>query len=1169
MKRGASVFVIAAISLFAVSKAFAEDPVHFADANLKAAVEAALGVSDPTPNDMLALTYLNASNLGIADLTGLEHAVNLTGLEASNNQIDDISVLSGLTNLTALVLSHNQISDILPIASLTGLTRVCLTGNQIPDISPLSGLSSLTWIELAYNQITDITAVSGMTGLTGLYLYSNGINDVSALSGMTNLTDLDLSSNQISSISPLAGLTNLTSLELRDNQIADICALSGLTRLTILGLSSNQISDLSALSGLTNLIRLVLDENQIADISPLSGLRLLNTLALSSNQIADIGALAELSQMRELHLFDNRIGDISAISGLPGLAELGLGGNQVVDISALSDFHNLTFLNLVRNPLNANACAVHIPCIRANNPGVALYYDPCIEQRSLTVSSTSGGDVTTPGEGIYTFDHGTTVSLAATSDAHYHFVNWTGPVANSASASTTMTVTADMAIEAVFAMDRHLLTVGSDGNGLASGSGTYDWGSVVSITATPDVHYHFVHWTADASVPVANVNSSSTSVTIHGDGMVTAQFAIDQQTLTVSSGGNGSASGSGTYNWGSTVPVTATANIHYHFAGWTGTAVAAGKVADPASASTTITADADYTLQANFVIDRHILTISSTAGGSVTNPGEGTFACDHGATVPITAIAESGFHFTHWSGSAVDAGKVANPNSPHTSVTVDGDSSLIANFGSRQFTLTISCPDGGSVDVVAFSNGSDFSCSGEGSWLFDEGTEVTITAIPEPCRRFVQWSGNVSSSDSTLTVVMTGDYDLQAVFDYQQQVLTISSSNGGFIAVPAEGDIVYDCGQRGCAVAVPEAGYRFVGWSGTLRDTGGIEDPRSARIEFVINANATLHADFVPVVQTIYVDGDRPQDPSPGDSSSSEPEENGSWEHPFDRIQEGIDAAKNGEAVLVLPGRYYENIDFRGKNITVSSFDPNGLGAVSRTILDGNDLGSVVTFAQGENANSVLAGFTMMRGQAIAGGGIWCFQASPIIVNCLIVGNRADVGAGASLVQSDATFVNCTVADNFSRVTGGGLFCSGRVLLTDSIVWRNLPQNLDGDPNESVRIMYSDIGTGGTTIPIARMGVVSIDPLFARIGYWAHPESKDVVADPNSPQVIWVCGDYHLMSRQGRWEPMTMTWVLDALSSPCIDRGAPAVNHRAEPAPNGNRINLGAFAGTAEASKSP
>jgi hypothetical protein len=64
-------------------------------------------------------------------------------------------------------------------------------------------------------------------------------------------------------------------------------------------------------------------------------------------------------------------------------------------------------------------------------------------------------------------------------------------------------------------------------------------------------------------------------------------------------------------------------------------------------------------------------------------------------------------------------------------------------------------------------------------------------------------------------------------------------------------------------------------------------------------------------------------------------------------------------------------------------------------------------------------------------------------------------------------------------------------------------------------------------------------------------------------------GDYHLKSQAGRWDPNSESWVRDDVTSPCIDAGNPGCPVGDEPAPNGNRRNMGAYGGTAEASKSP
>src|SRR5438552_14530025 len=69
-------------------------------------------------------------------------------------------------------------------------------------------------------------------------------------------------------------------------------------------------------------------------------------------------------------------------------------------------------------------------------------------------------------------------------------------------------------------------------------------------------------------------------------------------------------------------------------------------------------------------------------------------------------------------------------------------------------------------------------------------------------------------------------------------------------------------------------------------------------------------------------------------------------------IQQGIDAANDGDIVLVSPGTYIENIDYHGKAISVRS-----VGGAAQTIIDGNNAGPVVTFQTAEGVKSVLTGF--------------------------------------------------------------------------------------------------------------------------------------------------------------------------------------------------------------------
>ena len=200
-----------------------ETAVDIPDPNLRAAVETALGkaAGDPiNPSAMARLTYLEARNANISDLTGLEGATNLKELELGREDVGDGSWQNS---------------------------------NSVSDLSPLVGLTQLEGLNLRHNAVKDISALAGLTHLTHLSVEENRVSDVSALIRLTNLVDLWLDGNQISDISPLAELTQVTRLGIGVNNISDISALAGLTNLTFMRMGGNNISDLSPLVANTGL----------------------------------------------------------------------------------------------------------------------------------------------------------------------------------------------------------------------------------------------------------------------------------------------------------------------------------------------------------------------------------------------------------------------------------------------------------------------------------------------------------------------------------------------------------------------------------------------------------------------------------------------------------------------------------------------------------------------------------------------------------------------------------------------------------------------------------------------------------------------------------------------------------------------------------------------------
>jgi len=109
------------------------------------------------------------------------------------------------------------------------------------------------------------------------------------------------------------------------------------------------------------------------------------------------------------------------------------------------------------------------------------------------------------------------------------------------------------------------------------------------------------------------------------------------------------------------------------------------------------------------------LTISSTAGGSVTTPGEGTFTYDEGTVVDLVAEAEEGYYFVSWTG---DVGTVGNVNACETIITTNGDYEITANFAPSMVAEGIDHTVGLKTDGTVVAVGlNDFEqCSDVGRW---------------------------------------------------------------------------------------------------------------------------------------------------------------------------------------------------------------------------------------------------------------------------------------------------------------------------------------------------------------------------------------------------------------------------------------------------------------------
>jgi hypothetical protein len=223
--------------------------VNIPDANLKAALNGAIGAGRPATQDITEAEAQSVNGLlelvgPFTDLRGLEAFTNATDLTLGDdgvtpNTFTSLGPLAGLTKLGTLFISSSGAESVAPLAGLTNLTDLQLSSSPVKDLSPLSPLAPK---------------------LTGLYVTGDRISDLSLLPSLPNLSDLDLSNNRIVDPAPLLGkidTATLGSLYLTDNRITDVSALVPLGSGKIgkssyaLDLTGNRITDFTSFDSWT------------------------------------------------------------------------------------------------------------------------------------------------------------------------------------------------------------------------------------------------------------------------------------------------------------------------------------------------------------------------------------------------------------------------------------------------------------------------------------------------------------------------------------------------------------------------------------------------------------------------------------------------------------------------------------------------------------------------------------------------------------------------------------------------------------------------------------------------------------------------------------------------------------------------------------------------------
>jgi uncharacterized repeat protein (TIGR02543 family) len=410
---------------------------------------------------------------------------------------------------------------------------------------------------------------------------------------------------------------------------------------------------------------------------------------------------------------------------------------------------------------------------------------------SLSYAAGDHGSLT--GDTSQSVNHGSDGSaVTAVPATGYHFVKWSDD--STANPRTDTNVTGPISVTASFAINVYSLTYSAGDHGSLTGdtSQSVNHGSDGSaVTAVPATGYHFVKWSDDSTA------NPRTDTNVTGNISVTASFAINQYTLTYSSGLGGSLTGSTlqTVNHGADgTAVTAVPNTGYHFVNWSDSSTANPRT------DTNVTGNKSVT--ASFAINTYSLAYTSAGHGTIS--GSASQTVNYGANgSAVTAVPDAHYHFVQWSDGVSTASR--------TDTNVTANVSVSASFAIDTFTLTYTAGANGSI------TGSSPQTVGYGS----DGSAVTAT--PNSGYHFVKWSDDSTANPRTDTNV-TGPISVTASFAVNNSAPSLSLDAGNDLSVNEGSTHTYaftisdpDVGDTFTFVS----GYPTCGTGGTLVSGSG------------------------------------------------------------------------------------------------------------------------------------------------------------------------------------------------------------------------------------------------------------------------------------------------------------------------------------------------------------
>ena len=502
------------------------------------------------------------------------------------------------------------------------------------------------------------------------------------------------------------------------------------------------------------------------------------------------------------------------------------------------------------------------PTVVTAGTGTSVVAYFAIQSYSFSATAGSGGSVSCTVGGVSSscssnYPYGTQIVVTEMPSTGYAFSSWTctsGACSTTSSSPTTVTIgAAATSVVASFAIQSYQFaaTAGAGGSVTCSPScsGTYAYGTPITVTATPNTGYLFSAWICTGST-CSPASSSPTTVALGAaPTSVIAEFAAQPYSFSATAGSGGtvscaynsnsvSTSCSANYTRGTAIKVTATAGSGYAFTTWTCTS---GDCNTLTASPTVATVGAGT---ASVVAGFSPIPYSFTAGavpgayGYVTCSGQGS-SCSttyaYGTQETVSAHPYSGYYILGWTCTGTGVTCSGTGSSQTVTMTIGG-ATIAADFAPIPYSFSATTSPS-TAGTVSCSGGGATSCS---MHSYSYGNAITVTATPLTGNTFSSWtcapSGACSPSGSTVSVtVPIGGVTVTA--NFQEITETLIVNNNGCASVSGAGTYNYGTAVQFSAT-VPN-GYSFIDWTGSgTGNYAGTNNPCSVTMNSPITETA-------------------------------------------------------------------------------------------------------------------------------------------------------------------------------------------------------------------------------------------------------------------------------------------------------------------------------------------